>query len=395
MRTYIAFCTLMLLIVYQPISIAQPTSTTITQPTSTSSTQPNPTLPGPTFRVSGRQLFDPCGIPIVLKGVNRLSFFDATDPMQTVSFREIAKTGANCVRIVWQMKSNVAYNSASLTRLDQIITNAKANGLIPIVGLWDYTNTDDGGFSKLPDYVAYWTSPAVKAVIQKHQSALIINIANEAARDSNSGGNETNPADQDEYAKAYNEAIRKIRQAGINVPLMIDGMDRGKSLLCFEAKGESILNADPRRNVIFSFHSYWPKQYTDGKSSIEDAFSSVAAHPIVVVIGELAGVGASLGDGSQNPCASPGGQVDYQQFAQRATAAGMGWILWEWGPGAQWQTPGDCPQINMTSNGLYSSLGLGTGNAWAKELALTAPYSIRNTAQHTYFLRSGFKTCPH
>ncbi len=351
-------------------------------------------LKTPMFITNGKQVIDPCGSAIVLKGVNKMAVFDFADPTGSRYFAQIALTGANCVRIAWEMNSS---NPATpgpnpLTRLDALITNAKAARLIPIVGLWDFTGFDDGGFSRLGEYVAYWSRPDVLALIQKHQSALILNIGNEAAT-----GDENNTAHLAAYADVYKTAIQQLRRAGIRVPLMIDGMDRGKSLHCFAVKGPEILAADPNHNVIFSVHPYWAKTDTDAQPTfIRDRFAEVSALPIPIVLGELSKFGAWPGSATISPC-SDAGRVDYQQFAQRATAAGMGWLIWEWGPGNQWQVPNDCPQMDMTTNGTVASLiGLRpmAVNAWAKELAITSAISIKNTAKRTFFVNSGFKTCP-
>src|SRR5690606_24248087 len=50
------------------------------------------------FYVQGAKLFDRCGEEVVLRGVNKMSVW--TD-RQGNDFSEIAKTGANSVRIVW------------------------------------------------------------------------------------------------------------------------------------------------------------------------------------------------------------------------------------------------------------------------------------------------------
>ncbi|GAB3777041.1 hypothetical protein GCM10028818_23560 [Spirosoma horti] len=355
-----------------------------------------------TFKTDGKRLLDPCGSSVVLKGVNKMVYFDGNDPEGARNFPQIASTGANCVRIAWQMRDDITHKPTSTARLDRIITNARANKLIPIIGLWDYTNTDDGGFSKLNEYVAYWKSPAVRAVIQKHRTSLIINIANEAARSAEQGGDETNPADLNAYANAYKTAVRQLRQAGIEVPLMIDGLDRGKSLHCFAVKGPEIVNDDPKRNIIFSFHAYWPKADTDAQPTfIRTRFKEVSQLSIPIIIGELSKYGAWTGDSTVSPC-SEAGLVDYVQFAQQADALGMGWLIWEWGPGNQWHTPNDCRQMDMTSDGTAATIGTYGAtsttpaiNAWAKELTITAPYSLKNTAQRTFFINSSLKSCPN
>ncbi len=338
----------------------------------------------------GNQLKDVCGKTVILKGVNKMVIFDGTDPEGTISFPEIAKTGANCVRIVWGIR-NPDLSNTDDTRLDRIITNARNNGLIPIVGLWDYMEEIDGGFSKLQQYVDYWKRPAMVALIRRHQNYLIVNIGDEAA-----GGDENNPTDLTTYANAYKDAIRQLRTARIRVPLMIDGMDRGKSLHCFAIKGVEILNADPRKNVIFDFHPYWPKTDTDGAEGgrfIANKFSQVQGLPIMIVMGEIAKYGAWAG--ASSPC-SDAGIVDYQQFIQLAEAQGIGWLVWEWGPGNQWQVANDCPELDMTTDRTYNSILAippTDRRAWIKEVTIDAVYSIKKTSKKTPYIVSKFKNC--
>jgi len=372
-----------------------------------STAQPTSGLPCPpycgfktvTFQTKGSQLLDPCGQPVVLKGVNKMAVFDYADPVGAGYLPQIAQTGANCVRLAWEMTSIVNGRRVvnPLSQLDQLITNAKANKLIPIVGLWDYTNTDDGGFAHLTEYVRYWTRPAMLALIRKHRQYLIINIGNETAKSAENGGNETIAADLAVYANAYKNALIRMRRAGIQVPLMIDGMDRGKSLHCFAVKGLEIARAHPAKNVIFSFHAYWPKRYTDvSPAFIQNAFAEVSTLPVPIVIGELAQYGAWPGDALTSPC-SVAGLVDYEQFAQRANDAGMGWLAWEWGPGNQWKTANDCPQLDITTDGMYRSVAATSPtavNAWGRTLLINSPISVKNTAQKTFFINSGFRQCP-
>ena len=168
---------------------------------------------------------------------------------------------------------------------------------------------------------------------------------------------------------------------------MIDGMDRGKSLLCFARKGVEMLDDDPKHNLIFSFHAYWPKSATDAAPSfIADAFAQVAPLPIVIVIGELAGFGAYPGNDTLSPC-SPDGAVDYLQFAQRAESAGMGWMLWEWGPKGN----PECTSMDITTDGTFQSIKT-TPNKWVRDLVLDQLFSLKN-AQKTPFITSGFTTC--
>ena len=228
------------------------------------------------LRVKGSKLIDPCGKPLLIRGVNKMFIFeqDQAKRIGTNILPEIAKTGANCVRIVWGIRrvvgkdaegNNITVNS-SVQELDNVITNCKAQKMIPIIGLWDFTGDADSrsGFDRLSEYVDFWTRTDVLAVLKKHQNALIINIANEAAPECDDSSKQLN-AILPEYIKVYTDVIIKIRAAGIKIPLIIDGLDFGKSLKCFSfiRTGQTIntatelLNTDSQQNLIFYFHSYW------------------------------------------------------------------------------------------------------------------------------------------
>ncbi len=88
----------------------------------------------PGFRVQGRHLYDTLGEEVILAGVNKMVIYTDRDGLP--SFPEIAKTGANAVRIVW-------LTEGSAEELDTVITNAINNKLIPIVDCHDSTGKWD------------------------------------------------------------------------------------------------------------------------------------------------------------------------------------------------------------------------------------------------------------
>ena len=47
-----------------------------------------------TFHTQGRHLHDSAGNKVILRGVNKMSVFDNEDPLGSISFPEIRKTGA-------------------------------------------------------------------------------------------------------------------------------------------------------------------------------------------------------------------------------------------------------------------------------------------------------------
>ena len=134
--------------------------------------------------------------------------------------------------------------ATSTATLDALITNAKANHLIPMIELHDAT----GDWGRLNDLVDYWTQPAVVSIIRKHQAYLLVNIGNEV-------GNDT--VSQADFVAGYTDAVQRMRAAGIHTPLVIDAPDWGKDLGMLNNTAATLLAADPEGNLMFSVHLYW------------------------------------------------------------------------------------------------------------------------------------------
>jgi mannan endo-1,4-beta-mannosidase len=94
-----------------------------------------------TFYTEGRNLFAPSGKKVILRGINKISVRDETDPKGDTYFAEIRKTGTNSVRIVWAITKDLKPGGpqTDLETLDALITNARKNQLIPMVELHDGT----------------------------------------------------------------------------------------------------------------------------------------------------------------------------------------------------------------------------------------------------------------
>jgi mannan endo-1,4-beta-mannosidase len=179
-------------------------------------------------------LYDPLGEQVVLRGVNKMAVYTDADPTCAAIFPEIRKSGANAVRIVWGTEALVGddgpVRGATVANLDAAIQNCRANKMIPMVEIHDTT----GDWSKLNQVVDYLTRPDVVNVLNKHRKYLLLNIANEPSVP-DAEGKETLTVAQ---FKAGNEAaITRIRQAGIQVPLIIDAAAWGQGF------GQSRLDA--------------------------------------------------------------------------------------------------------------------------------------------------------
>lgn len=292
-----------------------------------------------TYRVEGGQLVDRCGEPVILRGINKMTIWTDLDGLP--SFPEIAKTGANTVRIVWN-------TSGSASDLDRAIGNALDHGLLPMVELHDAT----GDFSLLPSLVDYWTLPEIVEVVERHQHAMLLNIGNEV-------GNWSVTSTQ--WVNGYTDAIDAIRATGLELPLVVDSRGWAHDVEFLLANGPALMDADPLGNVLFSTHQYDPSTPAD---HFFELFEDVRAAGLPLVVGEFGPVAFD--------CSS---EVSYLELIEAAQVHGIGWYAWSWGPG---NTP--CDTFDMTSDNTFEGL-LG----WGLEVAVTHPDSIANTSSPANF----------
>ena len=343
------------------------------------------------FKVVGTQLQDPCGETVMLKGVNKMSVFDEQDPYGRNYFPEIAKTNANCVRIVWKTRLRKGVPTV-LSQLDSLIKNCIKNKMIPMIELHDATCHWDS----LDDVVNYWIRPDVVSVIQKYQHALLVNIANEA------GNDEVTDA---QFLAGYKSAITQMRNAGIHTPLIIDGKVCGKDLDVLVATGPALMTHDPDHNVMFSVHTYWSKLdiLSVQPTFIKDQLKKAKDANIPLILGELCAYGGWAGEyppGTVCPeqwTCQEQGSIDYQTFLSEAAANNFGYLVWEWGPGNGFfdcKPPVLCPAMDMTTDGTYQSIvnipAGSTPRGWVRDVVMDSPYSIKNTATKSSYILNGF-----
>ncbi len=291
----------------------------------------------PGFYVEGRQLFDACDAPITLMGPNRMVYW--LDRTGLSSFSEIAKTGSNTVRIVWTTEGKPE-------ELDTVLKNARRFELVPIIELHDAT----GDWSKLQLLVDYWTRPDIAAVIARHQRYTIVNIGNEVG----------DKVALEEYTTGYTKAIKRLREAGYQTPLMIDAPGWGKDIDTLQAAGPKLIDADPKHNILLSVHMWWPQMwdYTDERIRAEIVESVEANLPLVI------------GEFGNRWDATEGGAIAYRTIIKTALEFDVSFLPWSWGPGNKPQK-----HLDMTDDGSFEGL---TG--WGREVMLDEDYAIANNA---------------
>jgi mannan endo-1,4-beta-mannosidase len=315
---------------------------------STSAPNPAPTSATGGFQVRGRHLYDRCGEKVILRGVNEMIIWAPSGTDGRSLYPEIAKTGANTVRIVWN-------GGGSAGQLDQTIQNALSSQLIPMVENHDAT----GDIYKVRGTVDYWTRSDIVSVLKKYDANLLLNIANEAGA--------TNVAD-DVFKSVYKEAIARIRGTGIKAPLIIDATAWGQNTAQLFRVGAEIFQSDPLRNVMFSAHLYDGGGVTADK--VYRLADQISAWAYPLIIGEFA-------------VATPGvcnQRTDYRAILAASQQREISWLPWSWG-GARNLDCGD--DFNM-GNGSLNSL-----SGWGLEVSVTDPNSIRNTSRRPRSITTG------
>ncbi len=302
-------------------------------------------LPG--LRTQGRHLYDKFGNKIVLYGINQMIYWVDLDG--NPSYPEMAKTGANVVRIQW-------LKDGTPDQLDSAITGARGNRMIPMIEAHDATGKWGADLQAVVDY---WSRPDIVNVIKKHEEYLLLNIANEAGDASISADN---------FRTTYQAHVSQLRNAGIHVPLIIDGVDWGKNIDIEQSEGPALIQADPDHNLMFSVHMWWPYMWGYTDQRVIDEINQSVAMNLPLIIGEF---------GNQWEATSQG-QIPYKLIIQQAHLNEVGYLPWSWGPGNNPQT-----FLDMTPDMMYNSL-----SGWGLEVAVTDTHSIKNIAVRPSWLNT-------
>ena len=253
------------------------------------------------FQVSGHQLLDANGNPVVMRGVNHPhAWFNH----RTDSFRDIAETGSNTVRVVLSDGQQFAKTSALDMQL--AISLCKANRLVCVLEIHDVTGSgqkaEAGTMEKAVDY---WISMA--DVLKGEEDFVIINIANEPY------GNNL-PASA--WIDGHIDAIKRLRQAGFTHTLMVDAANWGQDWVNVTLDNAStVAAADVLNNTMFSVHMYGIYK---NRVKIENYVSTfLDRHNVPLIIGEFA-------------AEHQGGEVDEDSILAVAEQYQVGYLGWSW-----------------------------------------------------------------
>lgn len=283
---------------------------------------------------------DPCEDGVVLRGVNELvPYLTESSPDKT--FDEIVKTHANTTRLYWLI-------GGAPGDLDKLLASAEAHQLLPVVyALNPDPNPGTPAVTTAQQAVEYWTRDDVVAVLRQHEAWLILALREKL---------ETNNETSEEWGNAMDEAVRHLRQAGIQVPIAIDIPNSGTDLNAMIEHGAERLQNDA--NVLLNVN--WGLADTgmtgdDLIASFDRAFNK----QLPVMLGEI-----SRYTHQQNySCAT---LFDYVPVLSSAARNQVSWMFWSWG-GAK----NDCSELDMTTAGTYDTL-----NGWADDVVHSTAYGL-------------------
>jgi mannan endo-1,4-beta-mannosidase len=251
------------------------------------------------FFVSGGRLFDRLGADFVMRGINHPVAWFQDNALAWMD--EIATTGSNSVRIVWET------NRGSIQILRASIERAIELGMVPMVELHDVTGgTDVNG----PAAMAQYYVDDMRDILDDFEPYLLINIANE-------WGDWFSTSE--EWVQAYRQAIGVFRDAGVNHTLVIDSNDNGQRGKTIVDNGAQLLDFDPQHNLLFSTHMY---QEYENSQSILDVMRGAQRASLPLIVGEF---GYQHGDRNGQPIPVP-----YEVMLDEAARAGVGYLAWSW-----------------------------------------------------------------
>ncbi|MCO5259456.1 MAG: cellulase family glycosylhydrolase [Crocinitomicaceae bacterium] len=323
------------------------------------------------FTTSGNKIKDPCGNNFIPRGVNYSLADDWNFPGNLNNGKELSSqislANPNTVRIQWYVDYGQSSRPAlTLVGLDSVISRFAAANIASILEIHDFTHihTDTTLFNS--QVVAWWTSQPILDLIEKHQSHIFVNVANEYGPSLYPPPTyTTNPnyaAEITTWVKHYKNVIVRLRNAGIKVPIVIDAPNYGMDYQTVVSNATVFNNHDPLNRIIMSCHTYWGTDAA-GMAAIVNQLSALT---VPVIFGEVGNVDFSCN------------AIPMNSFLEACQDKDMGWLAWTW-------NRDECDDRNMTDNqpGVPSSTTDGmfsTLTAYGQTIVNNAIFGLANHA---------------
>ncbi|MBQ8463460.1 MAG: cellulase family glycosylhydrolase [Prevotella sp.] len=252
------------------------------------------------FTTRETQLLDATGQPFIIVGMNNPHAWFGERAFQALD--NIAATGANTVRIVWNTRGQAE-------ELERIIQRCIALKMVPMVELHDVTGNSSA--QRLLDMTGYYSRDDIKAVLMRHQRYLLINIANEWGEHS---------VTTQHWLQSYTAAVAAMRQTGFTTTLVIDAPGWGQNIQPILEGGNELMARDSLHNLLFSVHMYgsW-----NNAQDIIDKLTTAKEKGLPMIVGEF---GYNSNDGQNNlKC-----KTDHRTIMTTCKQLGYGFIPWSW-----------------------------------------------------------------
>ncbi|MBX9395056.1 cellulase family glycosylhydrolase [Streptomyces sp. TRM72054] len=252
------------------------------------------------LHISDGRLLEGNGNDFVMRGVNHAHTWY---PGETQSLADIKELGANSVRVV--LSNGHRWTRNTPEDVASVVAQYKANRLICVLEVHDTTGYGEEPAAGTLDQAAdYWIG--LRDVLTGEEDYVVINIGNEP------WGN-TDPAGWTEPTIA---AVQKLRSAGFEHTIMVDAPNWGQDWQgVMRANAQSVYDADPTGNLIFSIHMY---SVYDTAQEITDYLNAFVAAGLPILIGEFGGPPDQWGDPDEDTMMAAAEQLD------------LGYLAWSW-----------------------------------------------------------------
>lgn len=253
------------------------------------------------FVLNGR-LYDRRGNDFVMRGVNNpLAWYQDRQTGALAWLTQIASTGANAVRLVWET------DAGDVSLLREAVERTLELQMVPMIELHDVTGqTTVDGPANMARY--YTETEAVRQILLDHEDALLVNIANEWT-----GADAI-------FSEAYTEAINIFRSAGIRHTLVIDSNGWGQQANTVITQGQALLAADPQHNLLFSAHMY---EVYRNEQTIRDTLARAVNAQIPFIVGEFGFQHGADAQGNPYP-------IPFEVLLEESVRLGIGYLGWSW-----------------------------------------------------------------
>jgi mannan endo-1,4-beta-mannosidase len=258
--------------------------------------------------------------------------------LNDLKISEIAKSGANAVRLVWYAHSELPIYS-NYAALDSVLSQCTQHQLIAILELHDFTCEND--YNALLKATDWWTSPEILSILDKYRHSVIINFANEALQVS---WQENPDLALLAFKNTYSSILSKLRaSSNFDFPILIDAPDCGQSSAIFSTSNTAIdlINADPKHNLIFSVHTYWYMYANNDSTQIATKTNNLLKAQIPFILGEIAN--------QQDVDTMCQYNLNYKALLNYCEQNKISWLSWVWENDL-------CPQRAMTTDGNFANL---------------------------------------